>query len=584
MSGDEDDSRVSSGGHNSFRTNGKVFDGSFNSFILAKMKVALFINQKINDPAAQKDYLEWTDITNNTPDSIAALIALPTPDKDEKRKINIFLSMHNGLQRFISNSISDNLQLEMAQKQLSGGLCAWAWLKTTVINPHNSGFYDKVRQNIRERTLELFGGNLRQMIASFDSDFLLLSFADGGTQEPCDADKINNLKQAQKEKNLYDHVFIDITTSVTSITYAEACTKLLLLWSAKYDESSDVLFGDGGLTKVKHKSSVIQLNMSDASQWTSDPVGQVASNITKYFKQASEAPGLTKKQAKAIKNHGKSGISKPKKTQNQNAYWTNWFKGGKGKKGKGGKGKGKDKGKGGKGKVQKDLSQIQCYKCKKWGHYADKCWTRAENLPNDSSSHQEDEHANWHFVPARAASWVSDTNPKVEQTDSDGYSTICNMTQFVRGQSREIQAFLSAEANLAASDPSFQDITFLDTACSEHMSGQPDDFVELSPSEGAIIFGDGISQSKATQKGTRRFVVKSKDSAKHTLKFSNTILSPSLRRNLLCVARLIADGWKICFHAMTMTWPSAKSNKFDIIIPIYKKDNLFLIKTIFLNM
>ena len=158
------------------------------------------------------------------------------------------------------------------------------------------------------------------------------------------------------------------------------------------------------------------------------------------------------------------------------------------------------------------------------------------------------------------------------------------MTQFVKGQSREIQAFLSAEANLAASDPSFQDITFLDTACSEHMSGQPDDFVELSPSEGAIIFGDGISQSKTTQKGTRRFVVKSKDSAKHTLKFSNTILSPSLRRNLLCVARLIADGWKICFHAMTMTWPSAKGNKFDIIIPIYKKDNLFLIKTIFLNM
>jgi len=40
-----------------------------------------------------------------------------------------------------------------------------------------------------------------------------------------------------------------------------------------------------------------------------------------------------------------------------------------------------------------EKSQIQCYNCKKYGHYASECWNRAPNHIEGESNYIEEEHA-----------------------------------------------------------------------------------------------------------------------------------------------------------------------------------------------
>ena len=144
--------------------------------------------------------------------------------------------------------------------------------------------------------------------------------------------------------------------------------------------------------------------------------------------------------------------------------------------------------------------QIQCYNCRKYGHYASEC----------SSSRQVEEKANL-----------------VEVEDKDELTLLMARRD---EQEERIEPW------------------HIDSAASNHMTGEEDLFVDMEESKGNVTFGD---ESKAPVKGKGKILIRAKDGSHQYI--SDVYNVPNLKSNILSVGQLLEKNYDIHFKDRSAT-------------------------------
>ncbi|GJR27088.1 retrovirus-related pol polyprotein from transposon TNT 1-94 [Tanacetum coccineum] len=144
--------------------------------------------------------------------------------------------------------------------------------------------------------------------------------------------------------------------------------------------------------------------------------------------------------------------------------------------------------------------KIQCYNCRKYGHYANKC----------TSSRQVEEKANL-----------------VEVQDED------ELTLLMARHDEQEEMIKPWHINSAASN---------------HMMGKEDLFVEMEQSKGNVTFGD---ESKAPVKGKGKILIRAKDGSHQYI--SDVYNVPNLKSNILSVGQLLEKKYDIHFKDRSAT-------------------------------
>ena len=143
-----------------------------------------------------------------------------------------------------------------------------------------------------------------------------------------------------------------------------------------------------------------------------------------------------------------------------------------------------------------DKSKVECFRCHKHGHYASECYTR---LPNDK---EKGENSNF-------------------MEDKKEPETLLMAVH--EGEKTEL------------------DIWYVDTGCSNHMSGSKSSFSNLDESfHSTVSFGD-FSTVKVMGKGD----IKIKTKNVFVERISNVLYVPSLKSNLLSAGQLQEKGYVI---------------------------------------
>ncbi|KAL0558905.1 hypothetical protein IC582_003491 [Cucumis melo] len=158
-----------------------------------------------------------------------------------------------------------------------------------------------------------------------------------------------------------------------------------------------------------------------------------------------------------------------------------------------GRGFGRNQG-GGRG----NFSQIQCFKCRKYGHFQADCWALKNGVGNTTM------------------------NMHKEQKKND-----------------EGILFLACSVQDNVVEPTW----YLDSGCSNHMTGNRNIFVTLDESfQSEVKTGDN---TRLQVKGQGDILVKTK---KGTKRVTNVFYVPGLKHNLLSIGQLLQQGLKVSFE------------------------------------
>ena len=141
-----------------------------------------------------------------------------------------------------------------------------------------------------------------------------------------------------------------------------------------------------------------------------------------------------------------------------------------------------------------DKSQVQCYNCQKFGHYASECRAPSTRIEERVNYAEEKNGEDGTLLLAR-----NDTSGGQENT------------------------------------------WYLDTGASNHMSGNRSMFVQLSESvNGSVAFGD---DSKVPVKGRGNILFRAKDGSHQII--SNVYYVPNMKSNILSLGQLLEKGYDI---------------------------------------
>ncbi|GAU34373.1 hypothetical protein TSUD_217130 [Trifolium subterraneum] len=156
---------------------------------------------------------------------------------------------------------------------------------------------------------------------------------------------------------------------------------------------------------------------------------------------------------------------------------------------------------------KKDKSHIQCYNCEKWGHYASDCRSKK---PKDTSD---------------------EANLVEEQSDKEAVTFMAAML----------------EEELANGE------WFLDTGCSNHMTGHKDWFIKFDSSRKSKV---RLADSRSIQvEVIGNMIIKRRDG--NSAEIEDILYVPGMDCNLLSVGQLIEKGFSV----------SIKNEKFELYDP-----------------
>eukprot|EP00256_Glycine_max_P063245 XP_014633004.1 uncharacterized protein LOC106799314 [Glycine max] len=218
-------------------------------------------------------------------------------------------------------------------------------------------------------------------------------------------------------------------------------------------------------------------------------------------------------EAHELKMKNREGIKKEEKAFEQALFAKNQKKGGgdswKNKKGKGKwkynkqessgsksenqKKEGENNGKG----KKKSKEHIQCYNYRKYGHYADEC-----------------------------------SNPKVPRKRGEEAKLACDSND---EEAVMLMATVNGETSIE------EEWWYLDTGCSNHMTGHKDWLCEIDETvKRNIKFGDGKS---VMAKGIGKVAIRRVDGSKVTI--SDVLYVPNMESNLLSLRQLLEKGFSM---------------------------------------
>ena len=173
---------------------------------------------------------------------------------------------------------------------------------------------------------------------------------------------------------------------------------------------------------------------------------------------------------------------------------------------------------------RRDKSQIKCYNCQRFGHYASDC-----------------------RVPKR----------RIEEK-----------ANFVEEISHEDGTLLMVRTNSVGEQ---ENTWYLDSGASNHMCGKRNLFVELDESvNGNVSFGD---ESKAPVKGKGKILIRLKD-GRHEF-ISNVYYVPNMKNNILSLGQLLEKGYDVHLKNNTLSLRD-NQNKLIAKVPM-ARNRMFLL-------
>ncbi|KAK4269964.1 hypothetical protein QN277_023055 [Acacia crassicarpa] len=173
---------------------------------------------------------------------------------------------------------------------------------------------------------------------------------------------------------------------------------------------------------------------------------------------------------------------------------------------------------------RRDKSQIKCYNCQRYGHYASEC-----------------------RVPKR----------RIEEK-----------ANYVEKISHEDGTLLMVRTNSVGEQ---ENTWYLDSGASNHMCGKRNLFVELDESvNGDVSFGD---ESKAPVKGKGKILIRLKD-GRHEF-ISNVFYVPNMKNNILSLGQLLEKGYDVHLKNNTLSLRD-NQNKLIAKVPM-SRNRMFLL-------
>ncbi|XP_019465092.1 PREDICTED: uncharacterized protein LOC109363293 [Lupinus angustifolius] len=160
---------------------------------------------------------------------------------------------------------------------------------------------------------------------------------------------------------------------------------------------------------------------------------------------------------------------------------------------------------------KKDKSKIQCFNCRNWGHYASECKEKRviQNKEEEVRLAKDDESEEEVLLMARSIDPSQDAN--------ESKNALLMVTNQSSGS------------------------WYLDSGCSNHMTGNKDWFVTLDKSvETRIKFAD---DSIIKAEGIGKVMIKKKDGS--TSYISSVLYVPRMKSNLLSLGQLLEKGYKM---------------------------------------
>ncbi|XP_019414559.1 PREDICTED: uncharacterized protein LOC109326317 [Lupinus angustifolius] len=202
-------------------------------------------------------------------------------------------------------------------------------------------------------------------------------------------------------------------------------------------------------------------------------------------KKESDEVQAEKREGTEPSSSKQSDIKSSRKWNNQNSYQNN-------------------------AKKKKNKSKIQCFNCKNYGHYASECKSKRV--------HKVEE--------ARLS--------KDENSDEE----VLLMSQ---NEITELMLNDGVEAQMVTTKDD-ADNWYLDTGCSNHMTGHRDWFIQLDDSVRTRV--KFVDDSFITAEGMGKIVIKRKDGIKAYI--SNVLYVPKMKNNLISLGQLLEKGYNIC--------------------------------------
>ncbi len=178
-----------------------------------------------------------------------------------------------------------------------------------------------------------------------------------------------------------------------------------------------------------------------------------------------------------------------------------------------------------KGKHSKERKQIQCYKCKKYGHYQ-------RNCPKNGNDNEKHQHENTRMEGNKAFCWNITGN------------------------------FVS------------HDTLVLDSGASQHFTGQKDILENFEEVEPTPVYGIGGAVAHIMGQGCLRVLVSTNNKQNEVI-LSDVKFVPGMKQTLVSVGKLIAKGVKVDFNERKL-----KVGKEVVADIIANENNIFSIKTV----
>ena len=173
-----------------------------------------------------------------------------------------------------------------------------------------------------------------------------------------------------------------------------------------------------------------------------------------------------------------------------------------------------------------DKRNVQCYTCQKFGHYSNECKSHVQCHNCQKYGHYAHECRGKQPMKEEKANFA-------EQ-------------EVISGDSLMLMAHSSTEQD--------QNIWFLDSGASNHMTGKKNFFVELNEKvQGEISFGDN---SKVPVRGRGDILIKRKD-GDHAF-ISNVYYVPDMKSNILSLGQLLEKGYDISLRNKHLTVTDAR--------------------------
>ncbi|XP_073219452.1 uncharacterized protein [Cicer arietinum] len=189
------------------------------------------------------------------------------------------------------------------------------------------------------------------------------------------------------------------------------------------------------------------------------------------------------------------------------------------------------------GKKKFNKKEIQCYNCKKWGHFANECKSKKVQREDD------------------------DAQMAVENSDSEDVllMTITSEDRFGKSVKNEDRSGKGVK-NKERSSSQFW---FLDSGCSNHMTGHKDWFVSIDEKvKREIRFADS---SKVTAEGVGNVLIQRNDGKQYFI--CDVLFVPRMKNNLLSLGQLLEKGFSMKMkHGEIKMFDSA--NRFVLKAPL----------------